>query len=336
MEFRFIRLRLFWVRFLAILLFFSFFPITIQAEMFRVGQTVMVEIPENGVPQTVTAITNDAIAITLPENKTFLDGVEVLFKVPQEVAQWMDSVAWALYNDVRPEPTDKRLDYRGRRTTVGTFGDLLSLDIKIPLNKNNSIKQDAYSVFIDDIPDFRNNKIFIRLQLAMKGTPDSISESKFEVTVKPIYINKGKLNLTLTPPENEKLKETALYIDGEPTEFKSDGFFIKPGIHTVNITSDSYRNEVLTITIEQAKVVNFEVLLRDITPAVRVAAPANTEVYCDDKKVADTSQPLKVTQGKHTFRFVIGGYEITRTIDAVNGKSYTVSLNVDATVKEEE
>ena len=113
----------------------------------------------------------------LPEDKSFIEGLEILFKVPPEVVQWMDSVSWAFYNGVKPEPTENRTDYRGKRTTVGTFGDLLSLSIKVPLSKENSIKQDAYSVYIDDIPDFKNGKVFVRLQLASRTAPATLDVS---------------------------------------------------------------------------------------------------------------------------------------------------------------
>ncbi len=305
------------------------------AEMFKVNQTWMLSIPEDGAPQTVTAKVDDAIVIHLPEDKSFMEGIEILFKVPAEVAQWMDSVSWAFYNGIKPEPTENRTDYRGRRTTVGTFGDLLSLDIKVPLSKDNSIKQDAYSVYIDDIPDFKNNKIFLRLQLAIKAAKESLAFSSFDITVKPIYVNQGRLKINLIPPEGETLKETDIYIDGQQVKQQAEGISLSPGIHDISIVSGSYRNEVRTITVDQAKVVDLEIQLKDITPLVRLAIPIGTQAYCDGTKIENTKQAMKLAQGRHSFRFVLGGYEISRQVDLVNGHNYTVSLNIDATVSEE-
>ena len=303
--------------------------------MFKVRQTWMLSIPEDGSPQTVTAGAEDAVVITLPEDKAFLEGVEVLFKVPAEVAQWMDSVSWVFYNGIKPEPTENRTDYRGKRTTVGTFGDLLSLDIKVPLSRQNGIKQDAYSVYIDDIPDFKNDKIFIRLQPNVKDPSGIIGQSSFGITVKPIYVNRGRLKINLIPPEDESLKETEIYIDGQQTEQPADGIPVSPGIHDISIVSGSYRNEVRTVTVAQAKVVNLDIQLKDITPTVRLAIPIGTQAYCDGTKVEDTKQTMKLPQGRHSFRFVLGGYEISRQVDLINGHSYTVALNIDASVSEE-
>ena len=304
--------------------------------MFKVNQTWMLSIPEDGSPRTVTARADDAIVISLPEDKGFIEGVEILFKVPAEVAQWMDSVSWAFYNGIKHDPTENRTDYRGKRTTVGTFGDLLSLDIKVPLSKGNSIKQDAYSVYIDDIPDFKNGKIFLRLQTAIKDVTGMLSASTFDITVKPIYVNKARLKLNLIPPEGEALKDIELFIDGQETRYSPDGILVTPGIHDISIVSGSYRNEVRTVTVAQAKVVDLEVKLRDITPSVRLAIPVGTQAYCDGTKVEDTKKAMKLEQGKHSFRFVLGGYEISKLVDIVNGHNYTVSLNIDASVSEDE
>jgi hypothetical protein len=304
--------------------------------MFKVNQTWMLSIPDDGAPQTVTAQANDAIVIALPEDRGFMEGVEILFKVPAEVVQWMDSVSWAFYNGVKPEPTENRTDYRGKRTTVGTFGDLLSLDIKVPLSRENSIKQDAYSVYIDDIPDFKNGKIFVRLQMASKLAPSSLAQSAFEVTVKPIYVNQGRLSIRLVPPEGEQLKDTEVYIDGQEAKLVEGGIPISPGIHDISVVSGSYRNEVRTVTVGQAKVVDVEIKLRDITPSVRLALPVGTQAYCDGSRVEDTKKAIKLAQGRHSFRFVLGGYEISKQVDMVNGHNYTVALNIDASVSDEE
>ena len=102
------------------------------------------------------------------------------------------------------------------------------------------------------------------------------------------------------------------------------------------IVSGSYRNEVRTVTVTQAKVVALEIKMRDITPTARLALPVGTQAYCDGTRVEDTKKPLKLEQGRHSFRFVLGGYEISKQVDMVNGHNYTVSLNIDASVSEEE
>ncbi|MCR5763735.1 MAG: hypothetical protein K6G00_10185 [Treponema sp.] len=284
----------------------------------------------------VTAGTNDAITVTLPEDLTFVEGIEIMFKVPQEVAYWMDSVAWSLYNDIKPDPTEKRIDYRGNRNAIGTFGNSLSLVLKIPLKKENTIKRDAYSTYIEDIPDFLHNKIFLRMQMVMKGTPSSLSDAEFEVSAKPIYINKGKLSITVRPPDNISSALYNVFIDDTPIS-KLQDIMITPGIHTVHVTSDSFRNENKTITIEQAKNHTLDIKLRDITPIIRIAAPDNSKIQIDDKVIDYKGKDsLPIAQGMHTIRISVGGYEIVKTVNAINGHTYSINTNLDATITEEE
>ncbi len=309
---------------------------SIGAESFRVHKTVMLPVFSTGEKNTVQAGINDAIAISLPEDMTFVQGIELLFKVPQEVAYWMDSVAWSLYNDISPAPTAENIDYEGQRITVGTFGNSLSLVLKIPLEAKNTIKKDAYSTYVDTIPDFLNNTVFTRLQLAMKGTSDALLESEFEVSARPIYINKGKLTLSVAPPADTELQAYTVFIDGNAVEFDEAGLLLTPGKHTVNLISDAYRNEVRTFSVEQAKIIDLAIQLRDIAPTVRIAAPENSVIYLDDQQLEDISAPIPVTQGNHIIRFNIGGYELIKTVSAVNGRTYAVSINLDASISEEE
>ena len=324
---------------LQILLFtllLSFFVQTTSAESFRVHKTIMLPVTNAEEKNFVKAGPNDAIVVSLPEDMTFVQGIEIMFKVPQEVAYWMDSVAWSLYDEIKPEPTEKKIDYRGTRKTIGTFGNSLSLVLKIPLNSENTIKKDSYSTYIDTIPDFLHNKIFLRMQMVMKGTPSSLSEAEFEVSAKPIYINKGMLSITVRPPDNISSALYNVFIDETPIS-KLQELLITPGIHTVHVTSDSFRNETKSITIEQAKKHTLDIKLRDITPLIRIAAPDNAAIQIDDKIIDYKGKDsIPVPQGMHTIRISIGGYEIVKTVNALNGHSYSINTNIDATITEED
>ena len=326
----------FWHKTIIFTLILSFFVNIAFAESFRVHKTIMLPATNSEEKNFVKAGPNDAIVISLPEDMTFVQGIEIMFKVPQEVAYWMDSVAWSLYDEIKPEPTEKKIDYKGTRKTIGTFGNSLSLVLKIPITKENTIKKDAYSTYIDAIPDFLHNKIFLRMQMVMKGTPSSLSDAEFEVSAKPIYINKGKLSITVRPPDNINSALYNVFIDETPIS-KLQDIMITPGIHTVHVTSDSFRNENKTITIEQAKNHTLDIKLRDITPLIRIAAPNNSKIQIDDKIIDyKGSDSIPVPQGMHTIRISVGGYEIVKTVNAMNGHSYAINTNLDATITEEE
>lgn len=307
-----------------------------MAESFRVRKTHLVSVGAAGGSETVRTGINDALVLMLPEDRTFIQGVELSFKVPQIVASWRDSVAWSVYNDISGTPKENRIDYNGTRATVGTFGNSLSLNLQIPLGEENAIKKSAYATLLDIVPDTSKGFVFLRLQLAMKGTSEEITDAKFEITVKPILINKGKLAITVAPPSGTELKPYTAFVDGKSWSHGAESELIETGVHNISLVSDFYRNEVRTITIEQAQTTVVAVTFRDITPTLRIAAPEGTVLFLDGRQQPVSPEPFFITQGEHSIRCIVGDYEIVKTITAMNGRSYTVALTMDAAVLEDE
>ncbi len=315
----------------------TLFLFPLHSESFRVHKVVPLKLSSTDEKVTIKSGINDGVLIELPEDKTFVQGIELYFKVPQNVADWYNSVAWSIYSNISPKPKESVVDYTGTRQTVGTFGNSLSLTVKIPFSKRNSIKKDSYSYYVEEIPDIKDNKIFLRLQLAMKGVPSSISDSLIEITARPIFINKGRLVLNVVPAENEQeLKEITYFIDGKQTELKDGNVILDTGMHTVNLTSDFYRNEVRTINIEQAKNSQLTINMRTIQPYIRIVSPAGSSVTLDDKQIEDFSQPFLIESGEHIVKIELGGYEIIKNFTVVNGRNYNISVSFDALVSEEE
>ena len=305
------------------------------SEQFRVHKSVPLPISRSGSKNTVSVGVNDCIVIELPSDMEFIEGVELQFKVPKEVAAWRDSVAYSFYDGIVPEPSSSIIDYNGIRRTTGTFGSSLSLTLKIPLKRNHTIKKDAYSNLMSSVPEVVNGKIFLRLQLAMKGTSDDLYSAQFQVSGRPLFINKGKLFVQPTAPDKGDVKPFTVFIDGTQTDVSS-GVLLTPGIHNINIVSDHYRNEFRTVTVEQAKRHTVNVEFQSIEPMIRIAAPEGTQVFIDESPVSSITSPVFVSQGEHQIRLVIGDYEMVRSISALNGRTYNVAVSINAAITEEE
>lgn len=304
-----------------------------QAESFRTHGTNIIALENSFDRKSSVTKVNDCVAIKLPEDTTFIQGIELNIKVPKEVAEWRDSVAWSLYSSVSPKPAENIIDYNGTRTETGTF-DSLSLNLLIPLEKKNSIKRDAYSHLTEFIADKKDGFIFLRFQLVMKGVSDTLLNSKFTVQAKPILIDKGIISLNTVFPKGSKSEPYTVFLDGTQVEINGRGILTDTGNHNISIVSDSYRNELRTVTVEQAKVTSLEVKFRDIKPIIRLAAPEKTRIIFDDTEYTAPVEPFHTTQGDHTVKFIIGDYEIVRTVTASNGRSYNIAINLDATVNE--
>lgn len=302
------------------------------AETFRVRTTIPIALQEQTTEVHTTATMDDALLITLPADMTYVSGIELKFKIPEIIAAWRDTIAYSLYDDVTPRPSERTVDYEGTRISVNTFPGKLSHIVYIPLSEQIEIKQSPYHEKIAVMPNTKDGYVFFRMQLAMKGVPEDFENAVFDITAKPVLLNKGKLRLIITEPNGEH-KPYTIAIDEKP--FK-EGSLLATGEHHLSITSDEYRNEVRTFRIEQAKTMELAVTMRGIEPLIKIVSPENAQIYFDGELLTATKDPFAVTQGDHTVRFVIGDYEVVRTVSAMNGRSYTVNLSVDAAVTEDD
>lgn len=305
-----------------------------SAENFRVRKVVPIAFSEINEKLTVESGINDALWISLPKDLTYVSGVELNLKVPEEIITWRDSVAYMLYESMSPAPAEKTLSYYGERLHVATIPGNFSLTIYIPVSKDFSIKDNPYSEKLPSPKDYIENGIFLRFMMVMKGVPESLENSILEITAKPVLKNKGALNLAITPPPSDE-KKYSIFIDDAPAQDYGRKI-LSTGEHHLSIISDSYRNELRTFRIEQAKTTSLSVNLRGIEPLLKLVCPKDTTVFLDGNQIKASTEPIMITQGEHSVKFILGDYEIVKNISAQNGRTYSVNLNVDATISEED
>lgn len=308
------------------------------AENFRTHSTQIIELENTLEKKSAEASINDSIAVKLPEDSTFIQGIELNIKVPKVITEWRDCVAWSLYSSISPEPEAKKIDYSGVRAETGTF-ESLSLTVLVPLEKNNTIKKDVYSYMAEFLNSKEDGFIFLRFQLVMKGVSSEIMESKFTVTAKPIFIDKGIVSLKTLTEDGNTPESYSVFLDGNQVDaekISAGGILTDTGEHTLNIVSTSYRNEMRTITVEQAKITEVDLTLRDVKPVIRIAAPEKAKVFFDSKEFEAPVEPFSTTQGDHTVKFLIGDYEIVRSVTVFNGRNYNISIVMEAQIEETE
>lgn len=283
--------------------------------------------------QTITTGINDSISVFLPDDMTYIEGIEVKMEIPDEIAAWRDSVACSLYDSITPVPDISQIDYSGVRSFVRPLPNRLSWILQIPLKAQNSIKESPYATKVDVIPDTKRHFVFIRLQPAMKGIPEETVAAQLKITIKPLLANKGKLHITPSFPEREK--PYTLFIDNKEVKISTAGYLLDTGVHDISVVSEFYRGESRTVRVEQAKTTELAVDLKSVNPTLLITAPDNTVVYLDDVQCDKIGKPFDVSEGEHKVRFLIGDYEVIRTIVIQKGKSYTAALSVDLKITEE-
>lgn len=318
--------------FCAFFLFPAFF-FSANAENFRVRKVLPVQISQDGESSKVAAGIADAVFITLPDDMTFINGIELTFKIPEVVALWRDSVAYVFYENLSPAPSEKSVNYYGEKIYLKTVPAKLSHTLNIPLADDFAVKDNPYAEKVAKISSFQKG-IFFRFQQVMKGVPEELEAAEIEITAKAILRNKGILSLQINPPPSDEKKYT-VYIDEKPADL-SQKIMLDTGEHHLSVSSESYRNELRTFRIEQGKTSSLEITLRGSEPTLRIVSPASAEVLFDGSPVENTKTPFVVEPGEHTVKFSLGGYEVVKSVSVSKGHSYTVNLDVSASVSEDE
>lgn len=308
------------------------FSAAVYAENFRVRKVIPIKISEEGSVKAVSGI-SDALFITLPDDMTFINGIELSFKIPEEIAVWRDSVAYVFYENVSPSPSENEADYSGDKLFLKTIPPKLSLVLDIPLASDFSIKENPYSLRISQISNYEKG-IFIRFQQVMKGVPESLENAEIEISAKPVFRNKGILNLKINPPQTEE-KKYSVYIDENPAQ-NYEKIMLETGEHHLAVSGDSYRNELRTFRIEQGKTTSLEIALRGNEPVFKIVSPDSAAILLDGNPLKNKKDSFAVEPGEHVIKFTIGDYETVRNVTAVKGHSYVISLDVSASVTEEE
>lgn len=335
MELKFFKILAFFVS----LLFFGFQGVVFP-ENFRVRKVHFVQIEEDSsFEKTVVTGINDSICVNLPESREFIEGIEVKVQIPSSVSSWHDSVAFSLYDNITPRPKSSQIDYSGTRIFLKPLPSKVYWIAQIPLFKETSLKDSAYTAKINAVPDTKDGFSFVRFMPVMKGVPEETLNAELAVTVKPCLVNKGRITLFLERTDGVKENALDIIIDDEvslaQTFDEKYSAVLEPGLHNINIRSEDYRNEVRSVIVEQAKNTEVKISMKSLAPRLSVSAPDKVEIFLDGNKVSDFGKEFEISEGEHRISFVLGSYEVIRNINAEKGKTYSANLNVDLQILEE-
>ncbi len=327
------------------LLFTALASAFLYSETFRVAQCHVVELKEDiNYTASKKLGLNDALSIRIPEERLFLEGIEVKMEIPEETATWRDCCGAYIYDGIRPNPTEQQIDFSGNKIFFGVLPGKLSWVLQIPLTENAQFKTNQYTKTIEKIPSAAGNFIFLRLQQIMKGIPNEVMNSKITFQVRPILNDKGLIKVKLEyPPLEEKSELTStenvtVFVDNDsyPIQDAEKGLVLTTGIHNISVISENYRTEVRKVRIDQAKKIELAIQLKSIEPSVIITAPEGAKVFLDDENFDAFGKETILKEGEHKISCTIGDYEIVRTISVTKGRTYKVNLTVDLQIQEDE
>lgn len=317
-------------------LFLFLITIVCSAESFRTHKLSVISFDEETQnEQSVSVGINDSVGVRLPNDLTFIEGVEITVLIPASVSEWRDSVAFALYDNITPALSESVIDYSGQRIYLKPLPSKMSWIVQIPLRAENSLKDSQYATKTDVIPDISSRSVFMRFMPVMKGVPEQTLSAVLKVSVKPILINKGRLVLSVKTPSAENVPFVLLVDDKTSTLSSDNSILLSPGEHSICIQPDGYRNEVFSVYIDRARTSSCEIMLKSLAPTVTISAPDTAEIFFDDEKMLHTDEEFEISEGEHRIRFLMGSYELVRQLYAEKGKSYSINLSVDLQIAEE-
>lgn len=332
--------------------FFSLFNFSLTGENFRVAQMKSFDFSQGYDPIVATVGVNEGIYIKIPEDKTFIEGFEIEIKIPKIIATYRDSVIYSFFSNLTPEPKASLIDYSGTKLFIDTIPNRLSINLQAFFENSTQAKPSPYSTLLPFKIEKNHESLALRFQLAMKGLPESFFTSEFTVTIKPILKNEGLLELNLIYPNTESVinldskeaekieseindQQILVYIDDNLIEEYNQPILLKTGMHHISVISENYRNEVRTVIINQGVRTSLDIELKSINPELSIVAPENTKIFLDDAEITDIQSKIPISPGEHTVKFIVGDYELIKSITISNGKSYVVSLFVDIKLEEQ-
>lgn len=304
------------------------------ADSFRVRSMTVVSLDAaNPSPAIVELGYNDAVGVVFPKDTRFLRGFEIEIKIPQDILEFPGSMAYGLYKIPSPAPDKETIDYRAEQITLQVLPSRITAVIQIPLQKNHKLKTSPYSAVLSSIQDPAAGPIVLRLLPVMKGLPENIEKLVFQTRIKPILAEEGGFSMKLAYPGPE-VEPVSIRVDELLYDNPGDVLILTPGKHQLSVVSERYRSEFRVFTVEQARITEMEIELKDTAPLLFLTAPDTAAMFLDGIPVADPKTPIQLEPGEHTVRFQIGDYEVTRSLFAEKGRDYTVSMIIDVKVTE--
>ena len=175
----------------------------------------------------------------------------------------------------------------------------------------------------------------IQTKYQAKSDSDKTEESEKAAEITEQGLSSAQLNNAQAEDNSQEEAFYTVFVDDNPVQSDLDKILLSTGIHNVSVISESYRTEVRNVRIEQAKISDLDILLKSIEPTLIITAPEGTQIQFDGEPFSETGKEIIISEGEHKVTFIIGDYEIIRSISAIKGKTYKANLAVDLQISEE-
>ena len=281
-------------------------------------------------------LTLDEFAVLrLPEDRQFLEGVQIEIILSETLKRYADSFGIGLYYRVRPEPAKTLRSYTAERGLFAVLPHANRGYIRIPLAEGGDLSS-SVPILSSDVITPEDFPVLLGIQPVSKGIPDSVLSRKFFLSVVPIIEPRGLLELDLQRPKGFEEDSVELLVDDQFAHIDEFPLILDAGTHRLDTRSDVFLPVSASFSVDPGQTTRLDVRLEPNVAIVTVESLAGATVYLDGNKVILAgNEKLLLTDGPHTVRFKIGEYSVSRKFSVNKGKNYRITLVFDVEIKED-
>lgn len=259
----------------------------------------------------------------------FIRGIIIEVVSPPSVLQFRQSFLLTLYGNVSPDPDSDSENFTGRKLFSLPFPTAKKTYIDLPLESFSGWETSTPgSIELESPLKSEDFPLLLAIDPVMKGIPSSVASSEFSVALTPVLKNLGALQLDL--PSDADTDALYFLIDGKDIDDPGTKQYLKPGVHTLEVKSDSYLPIRQTVGIEKAVTARINIDLQPARSFVQFHAPEGAAVFFDGEVVNIGSEDrVETDPGDHVVLVRIGDYSVSKKIAVQGGKTYKVSLFFD-------
>jgi hypothetical protein len=288
--------------------------------------------------QTVGLALSEMAAVQLEGDTRFLRGLRLELVLSNLLKQHFDSFALAIYRRLTPEPQAGLMAYQGERIFFQYLPYQNRVYVLLPVGGMEGIEEPlpAGSYRVETLLAREDFPLLVAIRPLMKGIPDAVAESKFQLTVRPILEKKGEFELILHYPQGMEGEPVTVFLDEQELSPFGGRREAPTGLHRLRITSAAFKEVSSSFTVESGKSSVVEVQLELLASLLTIEAPQSAEVYLDGEKLtAFAGIHLPIEEGSHQVFIKVADFSVTKKFTVVKGKHYHISCVFDILVGED-
>jgi hypothetical protein len=292
--------------------------------------------------KTVGVALEEMAVVSLEGDTRFLRGIRLELLLSNLLKQHFDSFGLAVYRRVAPEPRKGISSYRGDRVFFQPLPYLNRVRVLLPLfpGPEEESEDSGEGAFRLAAPLAREDfPVLVAILPLMKGIPDTVAETRFSLTVKPMVAHRGLLQLVLRTPSGTPAEPLTAWLDEReltPAELQGlqAGQELPAGLHRLRLVSPEFQEINASFTVESGKSATLDIQFQTLITLLTIEAPQNAEVYLDGEKLSALAG-LPIAEGTHQVRVKIADYSVTKKFSAQRGRHYHLSCVFDIIISED-